>query len=129
MATPQVIVQSGLAQLYNNSPGQLRVNTFNPDGTVLDVSTGYALEHVECAGSSQWNPIAGSQALSTHMSATFDTTGFTLKWTGVQATAMLAAIFNLVNDFYVFITNDSGTTRSLALKGTLNLDPLANLMA
>jgi len=129
MATPQMIIQSGSKVLIPGSPGSLRINTFNPDGTVLDVHTGYTVGINRAFPQSNPNPGLGAQDVSSQMSAAFDTTGLTLSWTGTQATNMVNSILtSMQNAHAVALSNDSGTTQSFCYQGSLAIDGNAQFL-
>lgn len=127
MATPQILVQTVNATLVDGSPGSFRVNTFNPNGTVLDVHTGYTMQTLDAAPSAQPNPLAPLADLSGQVSHAFDATGVTVSWTDVQSAAIAALLPQLSEVVGMYLSNDAGTTASLAAKINLQVDAFSIL--
>ncbi len=128
MATPIMQVQNVTGVLRNQSPGSLRINTFNANGTVLDVHTGYTLATFGVAPSQSPNFDGTQPSLVADVTATFDATGLTISWTAAQATTMINALQAQLNSGVALLSNDGGTTTSQAAVVNLNIDQLSQLI-
>ena len=128
MATPNMLVQSLNATLRNLNAGSFRINTFNPDGSVLDVSSGYTLNRFGChAASDALTSGGGGYNLTSDVSAAFDATGLTISWTAAQANTIFGLLQTIHNTAFVEITNDSGTTHQFVAIGQLTVSDPDNL--
>lgn len=121
MATPVILAQTRNAEIVPGSAGSLRVTTLDADGAALDVSSGYTLDFFNVVPSTGANPDKAAQDIKANMSAAFDATGFTLSWTAAQSSTIAAALYTLASSFGCGISNDSGTTASLAARGIVTL--------
>lgn len=126
MATPFFALQQISTVVRWNSPGTLRLNTFDASGNPINVSTGYTIEAFDAQAQSGTNPASSAVDLSSHVSSAFDATGVTLSWTAAQSEAICTALQTIANNIMVRLTNDSGTTNSILGSGTLSVDPLSN---
>lgn len=124
MATPEVRLQTPTMTVRRNSPGSLRLNTFNADGTVLDVHTGYSINNFNIRPSGSNNPSFANQDVKGNgdMSTAFDTTGVTLSWTAAQANNIAGYSGALAMSYEARLSNDSGATLSRLAQGALTID-------
>jgi hypothetical protein len=124
MATPALLIQQKNLQVIPANATSLRINTFNPDGSALDVSSGYELAKFYAFPSSNASPYASKTDLSAAMVAAFDETGFTLNISASNANSIITLMKTISNNFSVSITNDDETTSSVAAVGTLTISNL-----
>lgn len=122
MATPALKQQQANVTLFYNSPGSMRFDTFLPDGTVLDVSSGYTLADLGMVSAVIPNSGFTLPGLLSHITATFDTTGVTISWTDTASIAISNSVPVQTMIGAVKITNDGGTTRSMLGKFNLTAD-------
>lgn len=113
MATPPMQLQNGQMQVTPGSPGALRINTFNPDGSALDVSSGYTLNHVLTQPQTNPNSDHSQPSILSSLSPTFDSTGVDIEWSGTQATTISSAMAVFDNRALFYLSNDSGSTETL----------------
>jgi hypothetical protein len=105
-------VQQVPAQIFAAGNAVARVNTLNPDGTPLDVHTGYTLASASIVLGQDANPQwSGGIDISSHLTPTFDATGFNLLIDCEQLRALLPAFHVTAN---IMISNDGGSTSSTA---------------
>jgi hypothetical protein len=126
MATPAMQQQTISLEANKNSPLELRINTFNADGSVLDVSSGYTLQKVFAAGQSNFNPAFGADDITGSFSAAFDSTGLDLSATMAAINSLIGAQNQTQYNVWIWLSNDGGTTQSLLAKGTLQLHSITD---
>lgn len=122
MATPAITARNATAQIVPGQAGKLRILTLDADGAELDVSSGYAEAFFNVVPASNANPDKAATDIKGNMSFAFDATGVDITWTAAQASTIAAALSTLSSAFGFGISNDSGTTASLAAVGTLLLN-------
>lgn len=121
MATPAMLPTNVNFDIIPGNAGQFRVNTLAADGSALDVSSGYTLGKLTFVPSNDANPQKAAQDLDANVSAAFDATGVDISFTAAQASTLAAALYTSTSSVGVLLTNDSGTTHSLAATGTANV--------
>ncbi len=119
MATPAMILQNAFAAVNSQGKATLRINTFNLDGSALDVHTGYTVEAAVARPSQGANPLVSSVDISSAIAAAFDTTGVTLTFNGATLAPLLSS---LANAMQIDLSNDAGSTQQPAATGTLQLN-------
>jgi hypothetical protein len=122
MATPQFQPQLKNVTMFQNNAGSIRIDTKAPDGTPIDVHTGFTLGGVLIAASQGRNAAAIATDITGQFTAAFDATGVTLSWSAAQASSMFSQIYSQQNTGYVTLTNDSATTKSIVANLLLILD-------
>lgn len=125
MATPAMLVQSLNITVVPGSPGTARIDTFNPDGSALDVSSGYTMDFLNAKPATDSNPLVAPVKLAAQFSKAFNATGLTISWTAAQASAIAAALATSRSSIGVGLSNDTGTTATLAASGSLTVDSSA----
>ena len=121
MATPAMLASSFSMQVIPNNAGSVRINTLDGAGAALDVSTGFTIVDFNVDVSSGQNPLKTAQDISANFTPAFDETGVTLSWTAAQAATIAAALPSLNCVAALLISDDSGTTASLAAQGSITL--------
>ena len=121
MATPILTATSFNAQVIPGNAGSVRINVLDADGAALDVSTGYTLDYFKAFPASDANPEKAPVDLTSNFTATFDETGVLLSYSAAQASTIAAALYTLRSNCGVGLSNDSGTTTSVAASGTLQV--------
>ena len=121
MATPILVATSFNAQVIPGNAGTIRINVLDADGAALDVSTGYTVDFFKAAPASDANPEVDPVDLTADFSKVFDATGVNLNYTAAQAATIAAALPTLRSLCSCAISNDSGTTASIAASGTLQV--------
>lgn len=127
MATPATKPSNVNISIADVQAGSAFIKTFNADGSVLDVSSGFTLSIVKVAAANQPNSGISAIDLSSHMTPNFTSTGLGLSWTAAQAATMVTLLQSLSNNYVAQISNDSGTTNSIAGFGTLTINPYNGL--
>lgn len=115
MATPPVLTGAQSITITRGTPGSIELPVKNPDGTDLDITTGYTVG-ILIRPSANENPSAASVA----------PTGFTLtpgngKVTASWGFAMDENFFNAQNSYALVITNDSWATKSVPQAGRISV--------
>jgi len=121
MATPAMILQNVFANVASHGSTTLRIDTFNLDGTALDVSSGYTLDSATARPGSSDNPLKSSVDISSACSAAFDASGVTITVNGGTLAPLLPC---LTNQAQFNLSNDAGSTNQPAAVGTLSLSVL-----
>lgn len=129
MATPAMTPTSVSAQVIPGSAGKIRVTTLDSAGAPLNVSSGYTMDFLNAVPSAGANSAAPAVDLSSLVSAAFDATGVDLTFTAAQATSIAQALAVLSNQVGIGLTNDSGTTKTLAAIIALTVRPDKQLQA
>lgn len=121
MATPIMMPVSVNFNLIPGNAGKIRIDTLDADGAPLNVSSGYTVDFVACVPQSDANPDKAATDIKTNMTPAFDATGVTLSWTAAQSAAIAAALYTLRNSIGIGLSNDSGSTASVAASGTMTI--------
>lgn len=128
MATPAMLRQNVSATMAYDNAGSVRINTFNANGTVLNVASGYTLLSCRALPTNNYNPLFSPIDLTGDISVAFDATGITVSWTVAQAATILGLLQTLQNNADVSISNDSGTTSSTAGRINLSVDVISTAL-
>jgi hypothetical protein len=110
MATPATLVQAINASIPAQGKKVIRVNTFSPDGSPLDVHTGYTLQ-ASLIPNQNANKDAATADISAQLTPTWDATGFDLL---VNCAGVSNLSPTLGASISLFISNDAFTTQSVA---------------
>ena len=126
MATPAMLVQSLSATVIAQGKQTIRVLTKNPDGTPLDVSSGYTIAAIQ-GTISQDNNLDGPgiAAVTSAFSGAFDTTGVTLTVDGAALSALMPTLHATLK---LGLTNDGGSTASIAAIISVTLNNFGGLI-
>lgn len=129
MATPFLIVQNVNLTIIPGTPGQQRIDTFDSAGSALSVASGYTVDFVNAVPATDANPLVAPVELVADFSKAFDATGVTLSWTAAQAATIAAALSTLRSSIGIALSNDTGTTATLAASGSLTVENSAEFQA
>ncbi len=127
MATPAMLQQSFNTTIQKGNAGSIRINTFTPAGVALDVSSGYTLAVLKAQPAGNANTDGAAVDISGDVTPAFDATGVTLSFTAAQANTMIGALAALFSTVYARLSNDAGTTSSIAAVGQLSVDANSEL--
>lgn len=122
MATPKFLVSQIPANLLAAGNQVVRVNTFAPDGSPLDVSSGFTIHSANAIPAQDRNPNDSSNIdLTSYFTPTFDATGVSLL---VENQGLAQAMTTLHAVCTLTLTNDAGSTRSTAAIINIALSPV-----
>lgn len=127
MATPPMTAVNVSATITKASAGTIRITTLDAAGAALDVSSGYSVGFMHAVPSANNNIGKTAVDLSSDFTPAFDATGVSLAYTAAQASTIVAALATLSSSVGFGLSNDSGTTKSLAAKIALTVQPNAEL--
>lgn len=128
MATPRMTPVNISFEVIPGNAGGFRVNTLDGDGAALDVSSGFTVGKLNFAPANDSNPLKAAQDLDASISAAFDATGVDITFTGAQASTIANALYTGSSSVALLLTNDSGTTASLAASGSATVRPAKELV-
>lgn len=114
MATPAMQASSVSVIVTPGSAGKIKFNTLDSAGAALDVSSGYTIGFINAVPSGNVNPLKAPVDLSSLMTPAFSATGVEFSYTAAQASSIAAALSTLNSSVGVGLSNDSGTTSTLA---------------
>lgn len=121
MATPALQARNVSIQIVPGNAGRARVDVLDAEGAALDVSTGFTADFFSHVPAANANVDKAAQDIKGNMSFAFDATGVEITWTGAQATTIADTMYTNAAAFGFGISNDAGTTASLAAQGQLLL--------
>lgn len=110
-------------EIIPGNAGGFRVNTLDEVGAALDVSAGFTVAKLNFAPANDANPSKASQDLKANISSAFDATGVDISFTGAEASTIAAALYTGSSAVALLLSNDAGTTASLAASGNATLRP------
>jgi len=115
MATPQFTPQTIAPSVSANGSVNVPIPTFNLTGAPVDVSSGYTIAAALQVPAADQNPVLAALDISSAISgAVFTTTGFSFNLSGITLQTIAPTLHGLLS---IFISNDSGTTKSLVAQG------------
>jgi hypothetical protein len=123
-----MLVQSLNATLNAGAGAQVRNNTFNVNGTVLDVHSGYTIGAIVAVPAAGPNSFFAQIDISSFFTVAFDATGVTLTVTPANMTGLITALPSLSSSFAILLSNDAGSTMSKSGIGVLSINPTSLLV-